>query len=785
MNDSAQLRLRLIGVVIVSLMAALVARLWFLQSVENEVLQSIAEGNHLKEVLTPASRGLILDAKGRPLVTNKRVTVVSIDLADLDRVYPLNKADDKRKQMLTNLATELSRSGRLTKLADLEAAIAASGLTNIGKVNVATDVSPELFVFFGERQDDFPGVRIESKSVRVYPYGSVAAHLLGYMGRIDQKELKSRNSKWNVDDPNAKLYLNDDDIGKTGVELMFEDELHGTPGRDVYEVDRNQRVIRRRDELSRAPIAGNNVMLNIDIDVQKLVETELIRGLQTARDAEPEPKKNPNDPDPPEPKAASGSAVLLDPMNGAILAMASYPTYDPNDFVGGISAARFAALNDKASFQPILNRAIQGQYAPGSTFKLFTAYAAMTPGPRDYPMLSAQGIGGYLDPKDDPGYYEIPPELCEKNRDRSKVVTGDDYTTCRFINPDLARHPDVDVTKALAVSSDAYFYEIAANYDLRSDFDSETIQKAAQQWGFGDDTGSGLPSELPGIVPTKAWLREQYAKNPGAFGRDYWVTADTVQLAVGQGLNLVTPLQLTNAYATFANGGMVLAPNVAKKLLSPEGKVIRSFEAPRQIGSVDIPPEIRGPLMNGLLGAVDLAGPEGDRGTAYDAFHSVAKGGIDFALDEYPIAGKTGTAEVQGKADSAWFVGFGPVKADEPPRYVISVLLEESGFGGRLAAPVAAFTLNDLLFNAYEPVLSNTQLQLCADQVNPTAQTREASKYDGTSVRKTTTTTTLPASLTSTTTSTTLPPNSAPPPSAPAVTVPAAGPNLPPLACPR
>src|SRR5437868_3558793 len=174
--------------------------------------------------------------------------------------------------MLTRLATELSRSGRLTRVAELQSAIDASGLTNIGKVTVATDVSPELFVFFGERQDDFPGVQIETKSVRVYPYGSVAAHLLGYMGRINQKELTSRNAHWNADDPSAKLYLNDDDIGKTGVELMFEDELHGTPGRDVYEVDRNQRVTRRRDELSRPPIAGNNVVLNIDIDVQKRVE---------------------------------------------------------------------------------------------------------------------------------------------------------------------------------------------------------------------------------------------------------------------------------------------------------------------------------------------------------------------------------------------------------------------------------------------------------------------------------------------------------------------------------
>jgi penicillin-binding protein 2 len=620
----------------------------------------------------------------------------------------------------------------------------------------------------------------------VYPYGSVAAHVLGYMGRIDEKELKNRNAELNLDDPTAKVYLNDDDIGKTGVEYMFEGELHGTPGRDVYEVDRNQRVIRRRDELSRAPVAGNNVRLTIDIDIQKHVELELARGLQTARETPPEPKKNPTDPDPPEAKAAAGSATVLDPMTGDIIAMASYPTYDPNDFVGGISTAKFNALNDKAAFQPILNRAIQGQYAPGSTFKLVTAYAAMTPGPRDYPMLSSQGIGGYLDPKDDPGYYTIPEDLCKVQRDETKKETGDEFTSCTFINPDLAKHPGLDVTRALAVSSDAYFYEIAAMYDLRKDFDSNTIQMAAEAFGFGRTTGSGLPGEFAGIVPTEKYLKEAYAKAPGAFGRDYWVTADVVQMSVGQGLNLVSPLQLTNAYATFANGGTVLAPNVAKEVAAADGTVLRTF-APRQVGSVDISPEIRGPLLNGLLGAVDLAGPEGDRGTAYDAFHSIAKGGIDFALDEFPIAGKTGTAEVQGKADSAWFVGFGPVKAEEPPRYVISVLLEESGFGGRLAAPVAAFVLNDLLFNAIPPVLSNADLQQCQDLINPAAFQREPSKYEVSVKRATTTTTTTlaPSSSTVPTTTVAAPTTTTATATAePRRTVPAAAPGLPPLECP-
>ena len=330
------------------------------------------------------------------------------------------------------------------------------------------------------------------------------------------------------------------------------------------------------------------------------------------------------------------------------------------------------------------------------------------------------------------------------------------------------------------MSSDAYFYEIAANYDLRKDFDSETIQMAAVQFGFGRDTSSGLPGELHGVVPTQDWLKAEYAKAPSAFGRDYWVTADTVQLSVGQGLNLVTPLQLTNAYATFANGGKILAPNVAKQVLAADMTVVRTFE-PREVGGVDISPEIRGPLLNGLLGAVNLPGPEGDRGTAYDAFHSIAKGGIDFANDEFPMAGKTGTAEVQGKADSAWFVGFGPVKPQEPPRYVFSVLLEESGFGGRLAAPVAAFVFNDLLFNAIPPVLSSDQLLACTDQEGTTTLEREPSKYDQ-SVKRTTTTTTLPPSS-STTTTTTLPPTTTTN-TGPRATVAAAAPNLPPLECP-
>ena len=221
-------------------------------------------------------------------------------------------------------------------------------------------------------------------------------------------------------------------------------------------------------------------------------------------------------------------------------------------------------------------------------------------------------------------------------------------------------------------------------------------------------------------------------------------------MAVGQGNNLVTPLQLTNAYATFANGGTVLAPNVAKQLTAADGTVLRSWE-PRQVGSVDISPEIRGPLLNGLLGAVSLAGPEGDRGTAYDAFHSIAKGGIDFALDEFPIAGKTGTAEVQGKADSAWFVGFGPVKPQEPPRYVFSVLLEESGFGGRLAAPVAAFVLNDLLFNDIKPLAVERSIAgLPRRAAIPTAFTTDNRRSTTRASRRTTTTTTLAPSSTTT-----------------------------------
>ena len=164
---------------------------------------------------------------------------------------------------------------------------------------------------------------------------------------VGLRDLHGRNSHWNADDPNAKLYLNDDDIGKTGVEFMFEDELHGTPGRDVYEVDRNQRVIRRRDELSRPPQAGNNVQLNIDIDVQQHVEQELARGLQTARETPPDPKKNPSDPDPPEAKASAGSAVLLDPMTGAIIAMASYPTYKPSVYVGRLDPQKVGPLLDE------------------------------------------------------------------------------------------------------------------------------------------------------------------------------------------------------------------------------------------------------------------------------------------------------------------------------------------------------------------------------------------------------------------------------------------------------
>ena len=663
MTDGA-LRMRVFAFIALVLFGGLVARLWYLQGLEaqREELQQRAQTNVLEEVYEEAPRGRILDRSGRVIVDNKVVEVVTIDRGIVDDLDPV-----QRDEMFLRLAIAISRSGRLTKVGDIVDQYGDRSYGPFERVPVAVDVNPELLVFLGERQDQFPGVNVVQRTVRSYPYGTTAAHLLGYVGPITRTEWQARNQLIDPGDPDAKTYQLNHEIGKTGVELIFEDELRGVPGTRFIEVDASRKVVREYDYVP--PVPGNDVWLSIDLDLQALAEQELTTGLAAARSRTPQEGAPPN-------VAAAGSVVAIDPRNGDLLAMASFPTYEPADFVNGITATQFRELTSEDNFSPILNRAIQGTYAPGSTFKLITALAALQEG-----VLGDAGLRRPTDLYLDTGTYTY--SNC-----------FEESSTCLFSSPYTGGGRQVDLPASLRVSSDTYFYEIAGEgFWTRSSAPDEDglrpdegIQLWARQLGLGSDSGLQVPYERSGAVPDRDYYDRQFDAGVFAVDGSQWFAGATINLSIGQGELLVTPLQLANAYATFGNGGALHQPNVAVRVTDPDGEMVREF-GPRVLRDLEIPEEFQAPIEEGLLGATMDTG-----GTATRVF-----GQADFNVWNWPVAGKTGTAEVDLKADTSLFAAYGPVyrpgsavAPDTVPEVALSVVMEESGFGSASAAPVAA-----------------------------------------------------------------------------------------------
>jgi penicillin-binding protein 2 len=705
-DDAPRFRLRIIGVISISLFVALGSRLWYLQVLNTtDAIEQVAE-NTKRFVNDPAPRGRILDVNGKVLVENKVVTVVTVDKTEWNRAFPKKKADERRAA-ITKLAVEISRSGKLAKVAEIERLIDNAG--SIGKATIATDVDRDLLLYIGERADEFPGVAIASALVRDYPYGDLAAHVLGYVGRISAEEYQAvAGSK--------RAYRSDDEIGKTGIEKIFEDDLRGTPGATVFVVDAHERVLREETDQRVDPVPGNDVWLSIDIDVQRLVERELADALVQAR---AQVKRGPEEPDI---TAPAGAAVVLDPMTGAVRAMASYPTYAPDAFVGGISSAKYAELVSPASYAPLTNRALSGTYAPGSTFKLLTAYAAVNGG------FMGQGrLPGIESRAYDNGSFDLAKfTKCEGE----KCV----FTNARDGRGIPMKYTEVDLRKALAVSSDTYFYRIGAEIGLSKN--DRAIQDTAELFGLGRVTGVQLPDEAGGFIPDAATKKERNKKYPAAFPDGDWRLGDDINLSVGQGDVLVTPLQLANAYATFGNGGRVLAPNIASKVTRLDGSVVREF-APRELQKIELSPDARQPVVEGLLGVAGWRDPAtGEQGTAYNAFADVG-----FDLEQWPVVSKTGTAEVQGKADTAVYAAYGPSPdpakpntAGVSPRYAMSVVLEQSGFGGANAAPVVAKVFAKLFTNTVEKAYSERVLSACAVRTQAQIAAAAAAKAATTTV---------------------------------------------------
>ena len=612
--EDSRLRLAVLGVIIMSLFAAMSARLWYLQVLDTDHFQVAAQANQVRLVYEPAPRGRILDRKGRVLVDNQISDVLTISRVDAQR-HP---------EVVGRVAALLG-----VPAADVAKRIADPRYSPYRPVPLAEGVDEARVVYLREHQNGFPGVTNAQVAVRTYPNGGLAAHVLGYVGEINDRELAARKRDG---------YRLGEEIGKTGAELGYEHLLRGIPGVTKYEVDSRGNVL---DTLGHAdPVQGHDVQLTIDLDIQRLTEDSLAQGLEAARRHwDGDQKKHFI--------APAGAVVVLDPRDGSVLAMASNPSFEPGAFVGGIGREEFAALQDPAGHFPLNNRAIQGQYAPGSTFKLITAIAGMR-----------TGLIGQHTTIEDTGSLRV------GNR--------------TFRNAGRKPWGKVDLPRALAVSSDVYFYKMGWDFWQNRSRYGDEIQEVARELGLGARTGIALPSEARGRVPdpeTRARLHKDY---PKAFPNGIWYGGDNVNLAIGQGEMVATPLQLASVYATFANGGTVYQPRLAARALRQTGNVAVQLP-PLAMATISLPEAIRAPILAGLRGAV--ANPEG---TAHQAFAGFS------ALQ---VAGKTGTAQVFGKQDTAIFAAFAPAHA---PEYAIAVVMEEAGFGGETAAPVARRILSGL-----------------------------------------------------------------------------------------
>lgn len=696
--------------VMLVLFGLLGTRMWFLQVRDAPALQQRVQANRTRTVMLLPERGRIFDRDGRVLADNARILVVSVDrqmLAD----------DEDRRVIFERLSGALG-----VPVSEMEARYESPRYDPFLPLPLAEGVSEPQAMFITERIEDYPGVEIEIDWRREYPYAPLASHVIGYMGAITAEEAESFK---------ALGYQLSERVGRFGVEKSYETLLRGTPGKIVYEVDARGNVIGVQERVE--PVPGNDLLLSVDLDMQQLAEQALETQLKLRREVVVDQLRGP-DGEPIKPqfpeeqnlKAPAGAVVVMDHSNGQVIAMASYPTFDNRWFNADVSGDKFAQIfpsrnPDGTKLDPDLsslaNRAIQGQYNVGSTFKPFVAYAALAtdllPGGADHV---------YVDPQ----VYRlrsIDPELCEQG------------VKCDFRNAICAAtlqpcfYGAVDVNDSLAVSVDTFFYRIGEEIFLQNE-GRPVLQKQVRKFSFGADTGIDLPFEYDGRVPDKESKRELYDKGvlDPSETPDYLV-GDNVQLSIGQGLLSATPIQLTVGYGAFANGGTVHRPRVVAAVLEPSTPdagvpgfanlakavlVEQEYEPARR---VKLPPEIRDPIVRGLERVVTPGG-----GVTSDYYHSTTGERLfrDYDRASLPIAGKTGTA--QGAASLPWNDSsvWSSFSLDPTRPFTVTAYLEKSGYGSQAAAPVAKCVYMALQGKIpLTPVLLADELDLSATTAAP------------------------------------------------------------------
>jgi penicillin-binding protein 2 len=603
------LRVAVMGVVALALFGVLVFRLWAVQVLASPSYQTAAAANLVQHVTLPAWRGRILDTRGRVLVRNRPSLEVQVDTARLS-------TPALRAPVLRRLARVLGTTRR-----KLEATVAHDQLLYpLQPATVATDVDRSMAFFLGENARLFPGVSAVPQPLRYYPGVRVGSHLYGLLVPISAAQLRDK-VHYGCYQPPHHCYGPDDIIGLGGVEGAYDKWLRGLDGRLNVKVDALGRP--RGVAIPRpAPQSGYNLRLTIDERVQRAAEDALRRGVLRA---------SPHG-------AQSGAIVAMDPSTGAIRALASYPDFNPNWIVSR-NAPRYRWANHwlaTSPLRPAFDRAIAGQYAPGSTFKPFVAAAAL--------------MEGLISP------------TSELHCTGSLRVSG---TT--FFNWDKGADQWMSLPTALEQSCDTFFYRLGKAFNDLPPARGSPLQSWAARFGFGRYTGIDIAGEVPGLLPTPSFKHHTFRK--GTWDWD-WHPGDSVNLAIGQGYLNVTPLQLARGYAAIANGGLLVTPHIAQDA-ELNGQVVEDFSR-HPSRSVGLSPGALAAIREGLLAVT-----HNPLGTAYKVFGN-------FGVS---VAGKTGTAQRPPHPDDSLFASYAPA---DNPKLVVVVVIQGGGHGGEAAAPTAA-----------------------------------------------------------------------------------------------
>ena len=681
MNQRARLSLLVTQIFIAGLMLALFGRLFYLQIAAGPTYRDAALSIQSRDVVTPANRGFIVDSSGVPLALNKVGLAVTVDRTKIDKLS--DKGESVIQDLVKLLGLDFADVWQRTRLCgELPKGQKAGCWTGsrFQPIPITKEADPQIALKIVELSDRYPGISATPVAIRNYPetLGTNAGHVLGYVGPLTEEDLSGAS---------GRSYFRSESIGKAGLEIKYDEYLRGIPGIKTLIVDRKEAVT-TTSKITK-PTAGNHLVTSLDVRIQSAAELALNDAVKRARASGY--------------RADGGAAVVMDVRNGQVLALASNPTFDPNAFERGLTVKQASNLFSEKAGVPALNRALQGLYAPGSTFKAVS-------------LIAAKDAGYSLKAN-----YACPSEFQVGNR--------------AFQNFESKSQGTLSMKRAIAVSCDTIWYKIAYDEWVRDgglrpkSNPNDYFFNAAKKFQMGQKTGIDLPSESSGRLANREWRKNWYAQN-----KDYYCNykdrapkasqtafllqlarencldgdkiraGDAVNFAIGQGDTVITPIKLAQMYAAIANGGTIWKPTVAKAIVKTDGTVLKTF-APEKLGN--------------------LGEDQATLSFLQDALHEVTISGTAagvFAGFPIPAAGKTGTAQVFGKnpngsakSDTSWFAGYAP---SNNPEYVAVMMVSQGGFGAGTSG-IGVRKIFETIFGVQGGKV-NPELQVFPDGMPPT-----------------------------------------------------------------